>query len=191
MTKLFICGGDKYIFGTSTISLPVSFKDLPPELKIENYRLLLKSSFHISLVCIGKIIEKFNAKVVLIWGPGEEKLVQEIATLMKQKPLIAPGTKIREMAELCKRCRLVICSEGGPLHIANSQGINTISIFGPVDEKVYGPYPKSEKNIVITSNADCRPCYKKFKLPDCEHKKCLEDISVDNVFDTILNKVTL
>ncbi|MDP2922108.1 MAG: glycosyltransferase family 9 protein [Candidatus Omnitrophota bacterium] len=133
-----------------------------------------------------KIIEKFNAKVVLIWGPGEEKIVQEIASLMKQKPLIAPATKIREMAELCKRCKLVICSEGGPLHIANSQDVKTISIFGPVDEKAYGPYPKGEKNIIVTSIVDCRPCYKKFKLPDCEHKKCLEDISVEEVFGVVL-----
>ena len=129
-----------------------------------------------------KIISK---KIILIWGPGEEDLIKEIASLMKQKPLIAPATKIREMAELCKRCRLVICSEGGPLHIANSQGVKTVSIFGPVDEKVYGPYPKTEKNIVITSDTECRPCYKKFKLPDCEHKKCLEDISVDDVFKEI------
>ncbi|MBU1912704.1 MAG: glycosyltransferase family 9 protein [Candidatus Omnitrophica bacterium] len=129
-----------------------------------------------------ELADKINAKIVLIWGPEEEKLVQEIASLMKQKPLIAPVTKIKEMAELCKRCKLVICSEGGPLHIANSQGVKTIAIFGPVDDKVYGPYPKTEKNIVITSDADCRPCYKKFKLPDCEHKKCLEDISVEEVF---------
>ena len=130
-----------------------------------------------------ELADKINAKVVLIWGPEEENLVKEIASLMKQKPLIAPATKIREMAELCKRCKLVITSEGGPLHIANSQGVKTISIFGPVDEKVYGPYPKSEKDIVITSDADCRPCYKKFKLPECGHKKCLEDISVDEVFE--------
>ena len=103
----------------------------------------------------------------------------------KQKPLITPATKIREMAALCKRCELVICSEGGPLHIAASQGVRTISIFGPVDEKAYGPYPKTEKNIVITSDADCRPCYKKFKLPECEHKKCLENISVEEVFGAV------
>jgi len=104
---------------------------------------------------------------------------------MKNKPLIAPPTKIREMAELCRRCGLVICSEGGPLHIANSQGVKTISIFGPVDENVYGPYPKSEKHKVVTSDADCRPCYKKFKLPECGNKKCLEDISVEEVFKNI------
>jgi len=129
-----------------------------------------------------ELADKINAKVVLIWGPGEESLVKEIASLMKKKPSVAPFTKIREMAELCKRCKLVICSEGGPLHIANSQGVKTVSIFGPVDEKVYGPYPKNEKNTIITSEVDCRPCYKKFKLPECEHKKCLESISVDKLY---------
>ena len=131
-----------------------------------------------------------SEKIILIWGPGEEGLVKEIASLMKQKPLISPPTRIREMAELCKRCRLVICSEGGPLHIANSQGVNTVSIFGPVDEKAYGPYPKSGKSAIVTSNADCRPCYKKFKLPECSHKKCMEDISVDEAFNAISNNLT-
>ena len=137
-----------------------------------------------------ELADRINAKIVLIWGPREEKLVQEIASLMKQKPLIAPATKIREMAELCGRCKLIICSEGGPLHIANSQGVKTVSIFGPVDEKVYGPYPENEKNIVVASNADCRPCYKKFRLPECSHKKCLENISVDQVFNIVSSKLT-
>jgi ADP-heptose:LPS heptosyltransferase len=81
-----------------------------------------------------------------------------------------------------KRCKLVISNDGGMLQISVSQGVPTASIYGPTNEKVYGPYPKSEKHIVITSKIDCRPCYKKFKLPDCEHKKCLEDISVEEVF---------
>ncbi len=138
-----------------------------------------------------KIIKKFNAKIILIWGLGEEKLVNEIAGLMNNhlghptgvyKVLIAPKTSIREMAALCKRCKLIICSEGGPLHIASSQGVKTISIFGPVDESVYGAYPPGEDNVVITSNIECRPCYKRFKLPECQTRQCLEDISVDEVF---------
>lgn len=132
-----------------------------------------------------KIIEKFNAKIILIWGPCEEELINEIKNLMKESGLSAPKTAIRQMAELCKRCDAIVCSEGGPLHIAASQAVRTVSIFGPVDEKVYGPYPKTEKNIVITSNASCRPCYKKFKLPECPNKKCLEDISADFVLDKL------
>jgi ADP-heptose:LPS heptosyltransferase len=132
-----------------------------------------------------ELADKINAKIVLIWGPGEESLIKEIVSLMKQKPLIAPTTKIREMAELCKRCKLVICSEGGPLHIASSQGVKTISIFGSVDDKIYGPYPASEKSVVITSKVECRPCYKKFKLPECDSRKCLESITVDEVLKEI------
>ncbi|MFC1620745.1 glycosyltransferase family 9 protein [Candidatus Omnitrophota bacterium] len=132
------------------------------------------------------IVEKYNANIVLIWGPGEEDLAKEISSLMKHDALIAPATTIRQMAELCKRCGTVICSEGGPLHIAVSQGIKTISIFGPVDEKVYGPYPASKNNIVVASSRECRPCYKRFKLPECAAKECIEEISVDKVLDAFI-----
>jgi lipopolysaccharide heptosyltransferase II len=134
-----------------------------------------------------RIIKRFNAKIIFIWGPDELAFIEKISLRMKEKALVAPQTSIREMAALCKICSVVICSEGGPLHIASSQGIKTVSIFGPVDEKVYGPYPPGENNVVITSDVGCRPCYKRFKLPKCSSRKCLEDISVDTVFNTFSN----
>lgn len=138
-----------------------------------------------------RIIKEFGAAIVLIWGPGEQELVKGIKSLMEENVLIAPQTSIREMAALCKRCDLVICSEGGPLHIASSQGTRTISIFGPVDEKVYGPYPPGGDNVTITSSTECRPCYNRFKLPECDTRKCIEDIRVDTILDAVslqLNK---
>ncbi|NQT75363.1 MAG: glycosyltransferase family 9 protein [Candidatus Omnitrophica bacterium] len=132
-----------------------------------------------------RIVEKFNARIILIWGPVEKDLVEKIAGLMNEKPLIAPKTSIREMAALCKRCRMVICSEGGPLHVAASQGVKTLSIFGAVDEKVYGPYPPGRDNLVIASDVECRPCYKRFKLPKCDKRICLEGVSVNTVFNAV------
>lgn len=133
-----------------------------------------------------RIIENFSVKLILIWGPGEEDLVKDIKRLMKKKALISPKTTIREMAALCDRCSIVICSEGGPLHIASSQNTKTISVFGPVDEKVYGPYPTGGDNVVVTSDIDCRPCYKHFKLPECDSRRCLDIITVDTVFNAFL-----
>jgi hypothetical protein len=60
MTKQYICGGDQYICKSETIGLTVVFGGLPSEIRVEGYTLLLKSSFHVSLVCTGKIIEKYN-----------------------------------------------------------------------------------------------------------------------------------
>src|SRR3989344_418801 len=61
MERPFICGGNKYtISPTNTIGLPVSIKNLPPEITTSSNKLLLKSSFHVSLVCVDEIIKKYN-----------------------------------------------------------------------------------------------------------------------------------
>ncbi|MBC8473487.1 MAG: glycosyltransferase family 9 protein [Candidatus Omnitrophica bacterium] len=129
-------------------------------------------------------IASCNLRPILIGGPEEKGLVKDVALKMQNKPLIAPDMKIREMACLIKKCRAIICNDGGLLHIAVSQDTTTVSIFGPTDEKVYGPYPPSKKHVVIKSKIDCRPCYKRFKLPECNTVKCMGDISVETVFST-------
>ena len=126
---------------------------------------------------------------ILIGGPKERELVKDIELKMQHKPLVAPDMKIRQIACLIKKCKAIICNDGGLLHIAVSQDVPTISMFGPTDENVYGPYPPSERHIIIKSNADCRPCYKRFKLPECNTIKCMEGTSVETVFN-IFKKLT-
>ena len=53
-----ICNSDKYIYEHDTIALPVTFSNLPEELIVEGETFFVKSEFHVSLVAIGKIIEK-------------------------------------------------------------------------------------------------------------------------------------
>jgi len=134
-------------------------------------------------------IGRLDTKIILLWGPGEEELVKNIQETSGGNLICSPGTSVREMAALMKRCRLVVCNDGGMLHIAVSQYTPTIAIFGPIDEKVYGPYPPSDKHIVVNSTADCRPCYRRFKLPDCDAKKCMEAISVEIVFSKVVNSI--
>lgn len=64
MAKL-ICDG-RYRLGGSkedTIGLPISLSGLPQKIEINGYELLLKTEFHVSLICIGKIIEKNNLSI--------------------------------------------------------------------------------------------------------------------------------
>lgn len=61
----FICGNRYMLAGQreDTIILPVSFSDFPSKIEINGYELLLKTEFHVSLVCIGKIIEKHKVTI--------------------------------------------------------------------------------------------------------------------------------
>lgn len=66
MAKKFICGSEKYTIGgpkEDTIALPMFPAGLPDKITIEGNSLLRKTSFHVSLVCVGKIIEKHNVSI--------------------------------------------------------------------------------------------------------------------------------
>jgi len=77
--------------------------------------------------------------------------------------------------------------------MAVGMGVSTVSIFGPVDEKVYGPYPLNSNHIVISKkDVPCRPCYKKFKYNMCKERLCLESIKCEDVLaavDRLLSNV--
>lgn len=131
---------------------------------------------------IDMLMGELNGEVILIWGPGEEDLIKKINRRTKNKPITAPPTTIRQMAALMKRSSVVICNDSGPLHVAAAVGARTVSVFGPSDETVYGAYPPSGKHLIVTKDIDCRPCYKKFRLPECEGRACLRGVDPKNVF---------
>jgi ADP-heptose:LPS heptosyltransferase len=130
------------------------------------------------------ISENLGANVMLIWGPGEEGLIKEITDNTVHKPAVAPPTTVTQMAELMRRSDVCVCNDAGPLHVAVGSGCRTVSVFGPSDERVYGPYP-FEGHEVVTSKVECRPCYVKFKLPECDHRKCLKNIKPQDVFEAV------
>lgn len=131
-----------------------------------------------------KIIENFSAEIILFGGKDEQDLCNEVSGLMHNHAHTACGkTTISQFAALAHRCKLVILNDGGPLHVAVAAGAQTISIFGPVDDLVYGPYPLGNHK-VIKKDLPCRPCYRRFKRSDCEHISCLRDITVDEVLET-------
>lgn len=133
-----------------------------------------------------QIIERYQAKIILFGDAGELPLCNQVASLIKGSPVMACGmTSLSKLAALMRKCDIVVCNDGGPLHIAVSQGARSVSIFGPVDPEVYGPYPKSKENVVIKKEMVCRPCYRKFKLKECVHADCLTNIEVAEVLAAI------
>jgi len=134
-----------------------------------------------------KIIDNFGAKVLILGDASERNIADIIVAAMKNKPVDLVGkTTLGELVAAIKSSRLLVTNDGGPLHMAVALGIKTVSIFGPVDEKVYGPYPVSPSHIVIKKDLPCRPCYKQFRMPLCDRdRECIKAISVDEVFAAV------
>lgn len=134
-----------------------------------------------------KIIENFNATIIIVGDFSERKIARQIKELANGPLLDLVGrTTLGELAALFKKTKLVVTNDGGPLHMAVALGIKTVSIFGPVDEKIYGPYPEEKQNLLIHSNIECRPCYRLFRMPACpRQRQCLVSISVEEVFSAV------
>ena len=132
-----------------------------------------------------KLIEKLSAKIILMGDKREEDLCNSVVESMRHKAIVAFGqTSIHQFAALTQKCRLTIFNDGGPLHMAVAAGAQTVSIFGPVDERVYGPYPPTG-HVVVSQSLACQPCYRQFRRASCDHVTCLNSLEVEEVFEKV------
>lgn len=138
------------------------------------------------------LCEEAQIKVVLLGSDDEKPICDYIKNEEPRCINLCGETDLLTFSAIIAKAKLLITNDGGPLHIAVAQGTKTISIFGPVDEKVYGPFPPGERHLVIKNDAlFCRPCYKNFKLPECKHKNCLEGISPDTAIKAAIESLRL
>jgi heptosyltransferase-1 len=73
------------------------------------------------------------------YGPGEEHLAGEVAAA-SHGHAISLSTTISELIALCRRARLFVAGDTGPMHLAALLGVPTVALFGPTDPARNGPY---------------------------------------------------
>lgn len=117
---------------------------------------------------------------VVVWGPGEEQIVEEIFEKAGHKQLVAPPTTIKQLASLLERSSLYVGGDTGPMHMAVAMGTPVVGIFGPSDPERNGPYGEGHK--VLQADIGCIKCWKR----SCTTAlKCMEKVSPQSVLDGI------
>jgi lipopolysaccharide heptosyltransferase I len=124
------------------------------------------------------LIRNSKGKVVLLWGPGEENLIESISNLMEEKSVIAPKTGLKELASLISRCTLFIGSDSAALHIASALSIPSIGLYGPTDPQRNGPYGSG--NVAIKKDLSILSCPRR-GCRKCKRQDCMELITVEEV----------
>lgn len=135
-----------------------------------------------------KIITNFGAKILILGDASERHIADIIVNTMNNKAIDLVGkTSLEELIAIISNLRALITNDGGPLHIAVALSKKTVSFFGPVDPKVYGPYPPDEnRHIVLRKTLDCSPCYRKFRLNPCKrNRECLKMIDVKLALEAV------
>ncbi len=164
-----ISGGD-FLIGVNVNASDVAIERRWP---LENFAAL-----------VDLVIQKLNARVVLIGAPDEVPYVERAIAMMRQNPVnLAGRTTLREAIAVIDRLNLFITNDSGPLHLAYALDVPTISFYGPESPHRYGPLGK--KHHTVYKDLDCSPCitFKNLKRINCKlDALCMRQITVHEVF---------
>ncbi|PIQ82812.1 MAG: hypothetical protein COV76_01485 [Candidatus Omnitrophica bacterium CG11_big_fil_rev_8_21_14_0_20_64_10] len=121
--------------------------------------------------------------LALIGDPTDELICRDLLRRSPRPPiLLPPAPDLMTLAAILRRCRLVIGNDSGPLHLAAAVGTPTVTIFGPVDGSVYGPFPPGPQHRILSKGLACRPCYRGFRIPPCPwENRCLTELPPETV----------
>ncbi len=132
-----------------------------------------------------------NLSIILTGSPQERSLLEEIARLMKNTPVMLNDITVGQLAALFSQARMVLGVDNGPLHLATALDRPTLALFGPTDAHIFGPWGEPTRHIVITSTYRCPtcpaiPCGRLDFTPDeLPAHPCVKRITEHEVMDTI------
>ena len=132
-----------------------------------------------------------DINIILIGSPGEKPLCDRIEKKSGGVRLLnlAGETTLLEAAALIKSCNLLICNDSGTMHIANAVKTDVFAFFGPTVEWLgFSPFRANDK--IFQVDIDCRPC-STHGGESCPkgHFRCMLDISVDRVRESVLKRL--
>ncbi|OGU69969.1 MAG: hypothetical protein A2440_06200 [Stygiobacter sp. RIFOXYC2_FULL_38_25] len=127
------------------------------------------------------VIQKYNAKILILWGKGDEEDGEKLFNILKDKSVYAPPTSILEMAALISGCKFLIANDSGPMHISTALGTPVLSIHGPTAPHLQGPFGDNHEWINLPE-LDCIIC----NLLECPRKhECFLELPNERIMDKI------
>jgi lipopolysaccharide heptosyltransferase I len=126
------------------------------------------------------IRDRFGLRSLVLWGPGERPMAEEVAAASQTAADISPPTTLTDVFAVLKGARLLVSGDTGPLHIACALGTPAVALFGPTWPERNGPWSPAD---VTVSRAEACICHHERR---CRRERpCIDEIAVGEVFEAV------
>jgi ADP-heptose:LPS heptosyltransferase len=128
-----------------------------------------------------------DAAFTFIGSPKEAAFIEQIIARANNPcrlKNLAGKTSLVELAGLMARSTLLLTTDSGPAHLANSVGTPVVVLFGAGNEHNTAPYNRQNLTIIRYGKLSCEPCVKN----TCELygvPKCMELIDELRIIDAM------
>ena len=135
------------------------------------------------------LLHRYHLTPLVLGGlsPDEGVLAAEVAAQIGPAASVAPAAPSPQaLGALVRRCELVVANDGGVIHVATAVGTPVVAVFGPSNDRAWGPYPVGEaRHQVVREQLACAPCIHRghsFGTPQgCPARTCLALVQPDDV----------
>jgi lipopolysaccharide heptosyltransferase II len=132
-----------------------------------------------------RLAETTGARLVIVGTEVDAESSRRLGDLLQGAALNLVGqTSVKETAAVLRGCRLLVSNDSGAVHLASAAGTPVVAVFGPSNDRAWGPYPPNHHRVVRAS-LPCSPCFyrgKQLGTPQgCPTRECLQLVSVDMV----------
>ena len=108
---------------------------------------------------LGSQLIKEGKRIVLVGDSLDQPICDYLQQACGEAMLnLCAKTSLRQLAALLKQAQLLITNDSAVMHLASYLNVPVVAIFGPTDEKKYGPW--SQSCAVVKKDIFCRPCEK-------------------------------
>jgi ADP-heptose:LPS heptosyltransferase len=131
-----------------------------------------------------RLQQRYEARFIYTGAREDAALYQEIE---QQGPFgglnLCGSMSLRDNLSAYRATSLFFGVDSGPMHMAAAVGVPVVALFGPTDERKWGPW--GEGHTVITRRVSCRPC----KPHKCGDNECMKRISVEETLEILEQKI--
>ena len=138
-----------------------------------------------------RVLAHSSTAVVVITGAPAERAEAEVLRLQvgsERCVNFAGRVKFTELPALYTVSQLMVTNDSGPGHFSSVTPLKTFVLFGPETPALYGSLGNST---AIYAGLACSPCVSasNHRKTACTDNVCLQAITVDRVFNTILSSL--
>ncbi len=128
--------------------------------------------------------EQWGLPSMVIWaGDDGRSWAEQIVADSEGHARLAPAMSLIRLAALCRRARLYLGSDSGPLHLAAAVGTPCVGLYGPWPADRHGPYGAGH---VTVQKMVCRGSTRRRRHASSKFMKAIEVESVSEACDRIL-----
>jgi heptosyltransferase-2 len=131
-------------------------------------------------------------KFGLLGGPKDSIFIEEILADAANAYRIenyAGKTTLLTLTNLMASAKVLLTTDSGPAHLANSLGLPVVSLFGAGNENNTAPYNKGNLTVIRAGQLSCEPCVrnecKLYGIPRC--MELLDEKRIINALSLYLN----